>query len=131
MLINDFLAYLKYEKRYSPHTLLAYSADLLQFENFLKSESLTSVELVQAADVKNFMVHLLQEKGLTEKAVNRKVSSLKSFYKFLHREDKLITNPTGLIKTLKTPSSLNPFSPICSKMVRSENVMCSTSSCPD
>lgn len=109
MLINDFLAYLKYEKRYSPHTLLAYSADLLQFENFLKSASLTSVELVQAADVKNFMVHLLQEKGLTEKAVNRKVSSLKSFYKFLHREDKLIANPTGLIKTLKTPKKLPVF----------------------
>ncbi|WAC40983.1 tyrosine-type recombinase/integrase [Pedobacter sp. SL55] len=109
MLINDFLAYLKYEKRYSPHTLLAYSTDLLQFENFLKSDSSTSVQLVKASDVKNFMVYLFQEKGLAEKAVNRKLSSLKSFYKFLQRQGKLTTNPTVLIKTLKTAKKLPVF----------------------
>ena len=79
MLINDFLTYLQYEKRYSPLTLQAYSADLLQFDSFLKEQVAVSVELAKSVDVKNFMVEQLQ-KGLTESAVNRKLSSLKSFY---------------------------------------------------
>ncbi|MFN0257532.1 tyrosine-type recombinase/integrase [Pedobacter ureilyticus] len=109
MLINDFLTYIQYEKRYSPHTLQAYKADLLQFEDFLKSNSLTEVETAKATDIKNYMVSLLQESGLTENAVNRKLSSLKSFYKFLHREEKIAQNPTRLIKTLKTPKKLPVF----------------------
>lgn len=108
MLINDFLTYLQYEKRYSPLTLQAYSADLLQFDSFLKEQVAVSVELAKSVDVKNFMVEQLQ-KGLTESAVNRKLSSLKSFYKFLHREGVIATNPTRLIKTLKTPKKLPVF----------------------
>ncbi|RZL30822.1 MAG: integrase, partial [Pedobacter sp.] len=52
MLINDFLTYLQYEKRYSPHTLQAYRADLLQFEDFLKSESENNIETAKVADIK-------------------------------------------------------------------------------
>lgn len=109
MLINDFLTYLQYEKRCSPHTLQAYKIDLQQFEDFLKVALTNSIEAVQATDVKNFMVELLEQKKLTESAVNRKLSSLKSFYKFLHRENKISKNPTKLIKTLKTPKKLPVF----------------------
>ncbi|MNK35349.1 Tyrosine recombinase XerC [compost metagenome] len=109
MLINDFLTYLQYEKRYSPHTLQAYKADLQQFEDFLKIELPNSIETVKTSDIKNFMVELLDKKDLAESAVNRKLSSLKSFYKFLHREDKIASNPARLIKTLKTPNKLPVF----------------------
>jgi len=109
MLINDFLNYLQYEKRYSPHTLQAYSADLQQFQDFLSVASANVVETAQAADVKNFMVKLLEENKLIESAVNRKLSSLKSFYKFLHREGRIAKNPTSLIRTLKTPKKLPVF----------------------
>jgi len=108
MLINDFLTYLQYEKRYSPHTLQAYHADLLQFQSFLKTELVDGIETAKGLNIKNFMVSLLYQ-GLIETAVNRKLSSLKSFYKFLHREGKVENNPTRLIKTLKTPKKLPVF----------------------
>ncbi|MGV3547187.1 MAG: tyrosine-type recombinase/integrase [Pedobacter sp.] len=109
MPINDFLTYLQYEKRYSPHTLKSYHADLLQFEQFLGSSE-AELEMLKAKtlNVKNFMVELLRH-GLLESAVNRKLSSLKSFYKFLHAEGKIETNPTTLVKTLKTPKKLPVF----------------------
>jgi len=108
MPINDFLTYLQYEKRYSPHTLQSYRTDLLQFEEFLKNELIDQVEKAAGLNVKNFMVAQL-EKGLAESAVNRKLSSLKSFYKFLHREGLINDNPTRLVKTLKTPKKLPVF----------------------
>lgn len=109
MPINDFLTYLQYEKRYSPHTLKSYHADLLQFEQFLgSSEAEPEILKAKTLNVKNFMVELLQQ-GLLESAINRKLSSLKSFYKFLHAEGKIETNPTTLVKTLKTPKKLPVF----------------------
>lgn len=108
MPINDFLTYLQYEKRYSPHTIQAYRADLLQFENFLIQEQLNDIQLAQALHIKNFMVAQLQQ-GLVESAVNRKLSSLKSFYGFLYREARIVNNPARLIKTLKTPKKLPVF----------------------
>ena len=109
MPINDFLTYLQYEKRYSPHTLKSYHSDLLQFEQFLaSSEAEPEILKAKMLHVKNFMVELLQQ-GLLESAINRKLSSLKSFYKFLHAEGKIETNPTTLVKTLKTPKKLPVF----------------------
>jgi integrase/recombinase XerC len=108
MPISNFLTYLQYEKRYSPHTVQAYRTDLLQFEVFLKGELLDDVTKAETLHIKNFMVTLLQGQ-LTENAVNRKLSSLKSFYKFLLREDVVAADPTRLIKTLKTPKKLPIF----------------------
>jgi len=108
MPINDFLTYLQYEKRYSTHTLQSYRTDLLQFENFLNRELVIDLKEAKALHIKNFMVELLQQ-GMVENAVNRKLSALKSFYKFLHREAKIASNPTTLVKTLKTPKKLPVF----------------------
>lgn len=108
MLLNDFLTYLQYEKRYSPHTLQGYRTDLEQFAAFLKKEHSEDFLQVEAMHVKNFMV-LQLELGLVESAVNRKLSSLKSFFKFLHREGLMIANPTALVRNLKTPKKLPVF----------------------
>ena len=108
MLINDFLTYIQYEKRYSPHTIKSYRIDLLQFEEFLRSEQTESAQLAKPFHIKNFMVAHL-EHGLSESAVNRKLSSLKSFYKYLHREGVVPVNPTSLLKTLKVPKRLPVF----------------------
>lgn len=108
MRITDFLNYLQYEKRYSPHTIKSYRLDLSQFEAFMMTEQMKDLTLVQSFHVKNFMVAQLQL-GLTESAVNRKLSSLKSFYKFLHREGTISSNPTSLLKTLKLPKRLPVF----------------------
>lgn len=109
MPINDFLAYLQYEKRYSPHTLKSYHTDLFQFGQFLIKEQIEDIKEAKALNIKNFMVELLQEEGLMESAVNRKLSSLKSFYKFLHREGQIAGNPAASVKTLKTPKKLPVF----------------------
>lgn len=108
MLIREFLTYLQYEKRYSSHTLVSYGTDLSQFEEYLKSEGAGTLQLVKSMHVKNFMVAQLQL-GLAESAVNRKLSSLRSFYKYLHRENKVAVNPTTLLKTLKVPKRIPVF----------------------
>lgn len=108
MSINDFLTYLQYEKRYSPHTLQSYRTDLLQYDEFLKEESVDQPEKAASFNIKNFMVAQL-DRGLAESAVNRKLSSLKSFYKFLHKEGVIDDNPTRLVKTLKTAKKLPVF----------------------
>lgn len=107
MPINDFLTYLQYEKRYSPHTLQSYHTDLNQFEQFLVKDNI-QLRNAKALHIKNFMVELLHQ-GLLETAVNRKLSSLKSFYKFLHREGQIDNNPATLVKTLKAPKKLPVF----------------------
>lgn len=107
MPINDFLTYLQYEKRYSPHTLQSYQTDLHQFEQFLVKDNI-QLRDAKALNIKNFMVELLHQ-GLLETAVNRKLSSLKSFYKFLHREGQIDNNPAALVKTLKAPKKLPVF----------------------
>ena len=108
MLITDFLTYLQYEKRYSPHTIQSYRTDLLQFQTFVFTEDIEDLRLANAAHIKNYMVHQLQL-GLVENAVNRKLSSLKSFYKFLHREGFVANNIASTIKTLKIPKRLPVF----------------------
>jgi integrase/recombinase XerC len=108
MPINDFLTYLKHEKRYSPHTLTSYQKDLTQFEEFLASEQVAELSQVKTTNIKNFLVHLLQH-HLTEVAVNRKLSCLKSYYKFLLREGLIEANPASQVKTLKTPKRLPVF----------------------
>ncbi|WP_461788191.1 tyrosine-type recombinase/integrase [Pedobacter sp.] len=108
MSTNDFLTYLKHEKRYSPHTLTSYQKDLAQFEEFLVDEQVTNLSHVKTTNIKNFLVHLLQH-HLTEAAVNRKLSCLKSYYKFLQREGIIETNPASLVKALKTPKRLPVF----------------------
>lgn len=108
MPINDFLTYLKHEKRYSPHTLTAYQKDLMQFKEFLTEEQVAGLAEVKTTNIKNFLVHLLQQ-NLREAAVNRKLSCLKSYYRFLQREGIMETNPANQVKMLKSPKRLPVF----------------------
>ncbi|MCS6832849.1 MAG: tyrosine-type recombinase/integrase [Flammeovirgaceae bacterium] len=102
--LHSFTNYLQYEKRTSPHTITAYVCDLKQFETYLKiSES--SLEIAQTADVKAWIMTLIASK-IEPRSVNRKIASLRAFYKYLQvckiRED----NPTEKVKTLKTSKKL-------------------------
>jgi integrase/recombinase XerC len=108
MLINGFLTYLQHEKRYSPHTIKSYQTDLLQFEDFLQNEIELTLTAVQATHVRSFMVFLLEHKIL-ENAIGRKISTLRSFYKFLIREQAIKVNPMTLIKAPKVPKRLPSF----------------------
>jgi integrase/recombinase XerC len=100
MPINEFLQYLKVEKRFSAHTLRSYTLDLDQFEKHLASIS-QSIEKVQSRDIRLWLSALSEH--YTARTVNRKLSTVKSYFKYLHREGVLELNPARHISTLKVP----------------------------
>jgi integrase/recombinase XerC len=108
MLIGRFLTYLQYEKRYSPHTLTAYQSDLQQFEIFLNEKFELAFIDVKATHIRSFMASLLDD-GTSANAVGRKISTLRSFYKYLLREQVLTVSPMTLIRAPKVPSRLPVF----------------------
>ena len=104
MLLQRFIQYLQYEKRFSPHTVSAYHKDLIQFSSFLTKEESGFLN-ASLSLIRNWMVQLLDD-GLTTKTINRKVSCLKSFYKFLKKEGQLIEDPAALLKAPKVSKKL-------------------------
>lgn len=104
MFIERFTRYLQFEKRFSPHTITAYRHDLFQFKDFLGFEE-TDLNLVTHHDVRFWMLNLM-ENGADPRTVSRKLSVLRSLYKFLQREDQIQVNPMTLIKAPKIPKRL-------------------------
>lgn len=108
-MLFSFLRHLEYEKRASPHTILAYRKDLEQFADFLRT-SFTMDQLEDAghSEVRAWVVDLV-EQDLSTASVNRKIASLRSFYKFLLRDGQIAKDPTYKIKALKTSKRLPEF----------------------
>lgn len=104
-----FLSYLKYEKRYSQNTLTAYENDLDQFVLFGKKlvEDFC-VEEVDYHCIRQWIVSLM-DNGISAKSVNRKISTLKTFYKFLMREGLIEKNPTDKVVIPKMGKKLPVF----------------------
>ena len=108
-MIQSFLKYLAYEKRYSQHTITSYQCDLDQFQNFLSVNfSGLGIEAVSYHQIRAWIISLM-ESGLNPRSVNRKIVSLKSFYKFLLMSENIKTDPTIRIKVLKTTKKLPDF----------------------
>lgn len=105
--LSSFIAFIEFEKRYSPNTILAYRNDIEQFTVFL-DQFKTSLEAVSHFHIRNWMVSLMKD-GDTARSVNRKVSSLKSFYKFLLRKGVIQNNPTAKVITPKVGKKLPVF----------------------
>lgn len=110
MLINSFLDYLRYERNYSDYTIQAYSKDLSQFEEYVKAqmEGIFDPGRIDADIVRNWIIFLMDEK-ISPVSVNRKLSSLKSFFKFLMRQGIVSVNPLRLITGPKTKKPLPYF----------------------
>ncbi|MFT3739870.1 MAG: tyrosine-type recombinase/integrase [Breznakibacter sp.] len=106
--IHSFLKYIKFEKRGSLHTATAYESDLSQFHNYLASEQITDWTQVTPKHIRQWMVNML-DGGTAARSVNRKVATLRSFYRFLQREGAIETNPTEKIVSAKTPKRLPVF----------------------
>ena len=108
-LIKNFLDYLIIEKRYSVHTTVSYRNDLNQFNLYL-SEYYSGIEFhkVEMIHVRSYMVHLLEAK-LAKSTVARKVSTIKSIYKFLKKEQLISSSPVQLLQTPKLDSRLPVF----------------------
>ena len=100
-MIDRYLEYINIEKRYSPNTIISYRKDLEDFAKFLLDTE--SIENLQKADkkmVRNFIIYLNNQK-LSKRSINRKISTLKSFYNFLLRISEIKTSPLEGISMLK------------------------------
>ena len=103
---TSFLQYLQYEKRFSPNTLTAYRKDLEQFLQFIREEmGLTSVSEVGHSHIRSWMVHLISH-GYSARTANRKLSTLKAYFRFLIRRNYLAADPTAKVSAPKTGKRL-------------------------
>ncbi len=109
-MIDSFLDYLSLEKKYSPHTVIAYENDLITFRDFLVTEyGQDDLLEVYYPQIRSWIVSLV-DKEISNRTVNRKVSSLKSFYKFLQKSEQLKINPLSKHKALKVGKKVQvPF----------------------
>ena len=101
---DRFINFLKFEKRYSAHTITAYEMEVENLLKFLESENMPFEEV----DYKflRYYFSTLREQGKEASSVNRAISSIKSYYKFLVREELIVKNPMALIKAMKTAKRL-------------------------
>ena len=95
MLTEEFLRYLKYERAYSQKTIEAYSNDLKEFRSFFEEriDSVFAPETVDADIVRQWEVYLLEHERMSARSVNRKLSALKSFFRYLLKSKKIASNP--------------------------------------
>ena len=109
--LQSFKDYLQLEKNYSPHTVNAYLNDIVFFQNFLQKEfEQDTLHEVNYSQIRSWIVFLVDD-GISNTSVNRKISSLKSFYKFLLKTKQIQVSPLLKHKALKTPKNLQiPFS---------------------
>jgi site-specific recombinase XerD len=103
--------YLELEKKYSPHTVNAYLNDILFFETFNKEHfEQENIEQVNYSQIRSWIVSLVDD-GISNVSINRKMSSLKAFYKFLLKTKQIEVSPMLKHKALKTPKIVQiPFS---------------------
>ena len=106
--IQEFIRWLKFEKRYSVHTQKAYETDLIQYKDYL--EVYYESSLVEATDVmiRSWMMFLIED-SCTKRSLNRKLSSLRQFYKYAVRNDLLENNPMLRVVSMKTDKKIPSF----------------------
>ena len=107
--LRSFLDYLAFEKRYSSHTLKSYENDLSSFLFFCdKSHETTDIQEIRSFHVKNWLVSL-KDSGLSSKSLNRKISCLKTYFKFEMKKGTIEKSPMLNIMSPKVPKKLPQF----------------------
>jgi integrase/recombinase XerC len=106
--IESFLKFLQFEKRYSAHTVKSYQIDLDQFADFLHTQYEWQPEQATHGAIRSWIVQLSEE-NLDAASINRKIACLRSFYKFLLREEIITQSPMTKVKILKTKKKLPHF----------------------
>lgn len=111
MSFTAFIDYLLLEKKHSKHTVLAYEKDLSNFLKFARANyDYKSLENVNYSVIRSWIVMLVED-GISNRSINRKVSSLKSYYKFLLKTEVISIHPLAKHKALKTAKKIQvPFS---------------------
>ncbi|GHC61533.1 tyrosine-type recombinase/integrase [Ulvibacter litoralis] len=113
MPFQDFIDYLTLEKKYSIHTVVAYQKDLESFLEFSSERyEYKSLSEVNYSVIRSWIISLV-DSGISNRTVNRKVSSLKTYYKFLLKTSQITENPLSKHKALKTTKKVQiPFSEV-------------------
>jgi integrase/recombinase XerC len=104
MFIERFINYLQYEKRFSKHTVANYQIDLAQFFKFLEQNELR-LEEVKHSYIRTWIMELM-DSGMDPKSVNRKISCLRTYFKFLQRESLIEKNPMAQVQGPKIAKRL-------------------------
>ncbi|HMR18358.1 MAG TPA: tyrosine-type recombinase/integrase [Sphingobacterium sp.] len=104
MLKSRFINFLTHEKRYSSHTIKAYELEVDSFMAFVEKEQVSFTEIDHK--LTRYYFSLMKEGGKQPTSINRAISALKSYYKFLQRENLATVNPMRLVQALKTPKKL-------------------------
>jgi integrase/recombinase XerC len=108
-IIQVFLDYLKFQKRYSQHTIISYQNDLTNFFDFIDQQfGATVLPEIKPSFVRSWLAGL-KEKQLQSKSINRKISSLKSFFKYQLKQGLLQTSPMATIYSAKVKKRLPQF----------------------
>ena len=111
MFLQKFIDYISLEKNYSSHTILAYENDLKNFSVFFLNEhNVSSIEKVEYYMIRSWVISLIEE-GKSNRSINRKLSTLRSFYKFLMKTSTIEVSPMSEHKPLKIDKKIHiPFS---------------------
>ena len=107
-MLDKFISYLQFEKRYSEHTVIAYKNDLSQFITFAELLEISEFSSLRPAFIRSWIVELI-ENGCANKSVNRKLASLRTFYKWLRKEGLASTNPLLKLRGPKSEKRLPSF----------------------
>lgn len=108
-MLETFLKYLRFEKRYSDHTVEAYQRDVRQFMEYVKKTyEITGYDKVSQLHIRSWIVFLAQEKVMP-RSINRKISALKTFFTFLKKSGHINTNPAVVTRMLKTEKRLPQY----------------------
>lgn len=109
MMLQRFLRHIETEKRYSPHTVNAYKRDLEQFCDYLKKNyDIENILYAEPEIIRSYIINM-KDSGLENRSINRKISSLKTFYSYCIRENEISISPLTEIKSLKQPKELAKF----------------------
>ena len=106
--VTEFLEYLKIEKRFSDHTVVAYEVDLKQFLIFFNSQDVVSLNEITSFLIRGWVVELI-EANISKRSVNRKLSSLRTYFNWLKKEGLVLKNPTLTVLGPKSEKRLPSF----------------------
>ncbi len=108
-MVESFINYLEYEKKSSLHTVIAYRTDLEQFQEFASTSfELNDISEAGHPEIRAWVIDLVEQE-LSTTSVNRKMATLRSFYKFLLRSRMITKDPTYKLRSLKNPKKLPEF----------------------
>ncbi len=107
--IREFLSYLTFQKRYSRHTIISYENDLTAFFDFISIEfNIINLPEISASMIRSWLASLKENK-ISSKSINRKISTLKSFFKYQLKMNTIEVNPVSSITSLKISKRLPSF----------------------